>query len=105
MKVYLDDERQTPEGWVSCLWPDEVIQLLKEGLVEEISLDHDLGCKFNRERTGYDVLLWIEESVFFDKYLPPKINIHTANVAARLRMEALVTRINNLVNLNRNNKK
>ncbi|PZP08852.1 MAG: hypothetical protein DI621_07230 [Pseudomonas protegens] len=43
MKIYLDDERQTPQGWVRTYWPDEVIALLKAGGVEDISLDHDLG--------------------------------------------------------------
>ncbi|WP_336511202.1 cyclic-phosphate processing receiver domain-containing protein, partial [Vibrio anguillarum] len=43
MKVYLDDERDTPEGWVRSYWPEEVIELLKSGNVTEISLDHDLG--------------------------------------------------------------
>ena len=28
-RVYLDDERVTPEGWIRTYWPDEVIALLK----------------------------------------------------------------------------
>jgi hypothetical protein len=43
MKVYLDDERQAPDGWVRVFWPDEVIALLQTGAVRELSLDHDLG--------------------------------------------------------------
>lgn len=43
MKVYLNEERTTPEGWVRVYWPDEAIKLLKTGDVLEISLDHDLG--------------------------------------------------------------
>ncbi len=43
MKVYLDDERTTPEGWYRVYWPDEAIELLKTGTVTNISLDHDLG--------------------------------------------------------------
>ena len=43
MRVYLDDERNTPAGWVRVYWPDEAIALLEAGLVSEISLDHDLG--------------------------------------------------------------
>lgn len=27
MRVYLDDERNTPEGWVRVYWPDEAIAL------------------------------------------------------------------------------
>ncbi len=42
MKVYLDDERPTPSGWISVRWPDEAIALLETGMVTDISLDHDL---------------------------------------------------------------
>ena len=43
MKIYLDDERATPEGWVRCYWAEEVIFFLKNCAVDEVSLDHDLG--------------------------------------------------------------
>ena len=32
MKVFLDDQREAPDGWVRAHWPDEVIALLKKGL-------------------------------------------------------------------------
>nr|WP_309249558.1 cyclic-phosphate processing receiver domain-containing protein [Paraburkholderia sp. CNPSo 3272] len=37
------------------------MRLLESGIVEEISLDHDLGD--DARDTGYDVILWIEEVV------------------------------------------
>ncbi|TDN67141.1 hypothetical protein B0G77_0382 [Paraburkholderia sp. BL10I2N1] len=40
MKVFLDDERATPEGWHRVYWPPEAIRLLEMGSVEEMSLDH-----------------------------------------------------------------
>ena len=43
MKVWLDDERGAPEGWMRVRWPDEAIALLKTGQVTHLSLDHDLG--------------------------------------------------------------
>ena len=86
MKVYLDDERATPEGWTRVYWPSEAVELLKSGRVTEISLDHDLG---NDERgTGYDVVLWIEEQVVLHGFVPPKMSVHSANVSARTKMEA-----------------
>ena len=87
MKVYLDDVRPTPSGWAHARWPEDVIKLLKEGNVEEISLDHDLGDFLIPERTGYDVLVWMEEQVVNGNFVPPKINIHTGNFSARLKME------------------
>lgn len=51
MKIYLDDVRQTPEGWHRCFKIEEIQRLLCEALLggEEIthmSLDHDLGCSY-----------------------------------------------------------
>lgn len=48
MRIFLDDERITPEGWVRTYWPDEVIAL-GQGEVTHVSLDHDLGS-ISRER-------------------------------------------------------
>ena len=59
MKVWLDDVREAPEGWIHIRTPEEAIDLLRSGAVEEISLDHDLGIFTEEgEATGYDVLLW-----------------------------------------------
>lgn len=85
MKIYLDDERPTPEGWVRCYWPDEVIELLCFYDVTEVSLDHDLGD--DSRGTGYDVILWIEKEFFTKGYTPPKIKVHSANSSARVKME------------------
>ncbi len=86
MKVYLDDEREAPTGWKRVFWPEEAIELLKTGKVEEISLDHDLGD--DEKGTGYDVVLWIEEAVFTKGFNPPKMKVHSANLSARIKMES-----------------
>jgi hypothetical protein len=95
MKVYLDDERTEPKGWIRVYWPDEAIELLKTGKVEEISLDHDLSD--DNRGTGYDVVLWIEEQVATSNFQPPVIHVHTANSSAREKMEAGVRQINKLL--------
>lgn len=92
MKVFLDDERATPEGWVRTFWPEEVIALLKTGQVTELSLDHDLGD--DAHGTGYTVLLWLEEQVAVHGMLPPKIQVYSANSSARLKMAAAIGAIN-----------
>ncbi|MGE0191144.1 MAG: cyclic-phosphate processing receiver domain-containing protein [Planctomycetota bacterium] len=84
MKVYLDDERPTPAGWVGARWPEDAIRLLEAGGVTEISLDHDLGD--DERGTGYTVLLWIEEAVATRGFVPPHIHINTANASARSKM-------------------
>ena len=91
MKIYLDDLRPTPEGWIHAYWPDEVIEYLKTGKVDVVSLDHDLGD--DDRGTGYDVILWIEEAVATQGFTPPQIKVHSANSAARVKMEAGITSI------------
>lgn len=94
MKVYLDDERETPNGWTRVYWPREAIALLKQGNVTEISLDHDLGD--DDRGTGYDVVLWIEEAVATQGFKPPVIRVHSANSSAREKMELGISNINRL---------
>lgn len=85
MKVYLDDERTEPKGWTRVYWPDEAIELLQTGKVTELSLDHDLGD--DTRGTGYDVLLWLEQAVVHDNFVPPqRIVIHSANASAWKKM-------------------
>jgi hypothetical protein len=108
IKVYLDDERPAPDGWVRVTTPAQAIALLETGEVSHLSLDHDLGDD-EGIGTGYDVVLWMEEQVFLTergnwgnyynapkrlgqnittRFIPPEyITVHTANVSARVKME------------------
>jgi hypothetical protein len=85
--VYLDDTRPAPSGWHLCRWPEEVIELIKQGGVEAVDHDHDLGegSEYANPRTGEDVLKFLEEWVH-DGHEPPRIMIHTMNAAKRVRM-------------------
>ena len=94
MRVYLDDERTAPAGWIQVRWPSEAIELLQRGGVTDISLDHDLGD--DERGTGYDVILWIEEAVAMRGFSPPRITVHSANSSARKKMELGVESIRRL---------
>ena len=94
MRVYLDDERSAPDGWVRVYWPEEAIALIRSGNVSEISLDHDLGD--DDKGTGYDVILWIEKEVVERGLVPPKIHVHSANISARRKMELGIKSIERL---------
>jgi len=98
MKLYLDDERKAPEGWIRVFWPDEAIEWLKTGMVSEISLDHDLGD--DNRGTGYDVILWIEEEVIIHGFTPPNIIVHSANSSARHKMELGIATIRHFAKAN-----
>ena len=40
MKIHLDDERRTPDGWLRVYWPDEAIEILKSGEVNDAASNH-----------------------------------------------------------------
>lgn len=84
MKVWLDDEREAPEGWIWEKDPLAVIDMVALGKVTDISLDHDLGA----ETTGYTVLASLESMIvgnMIEKV--PKIEIHPANPIGQEMME------------------
>jgi len=91
MKIYLDDTRPAPKGWILVKNAPSAIKLLEEEEITEISLDHDLGDDLLG--TGYTVLLWIEEKVYTSNYSSPVIHIHTSNTSAKSKMEQAVKSI------------
>jgi hypothetical protein len=98
LRVWLDDRRPAPQGWVHVRTPEGAIDLLRAGGVEGLSLDHDLGLDVGaRERTGYDVLLWLERAVAEGRIRPPRlISVHSGNVGAVRRMELAIESIRRL---------
>ena len=86
MKLYVDDIRIAPEGWVQAWTAREAIEFLGTKTVTELSLDHDLGDV--SEDTGYDIMKWIEVRVFHDEMPLPEIKFHTSNPAGRQNMQA-----------------
>jgi hypothetical protein len=96
VRVWLDDVREAPEGWIHVKTPEAAIELLHSGEVEEISLDHDLGLGTpESERTGYDVLAWLEEAVATGawEHRVPVMRIHSANPVGWRRMEQAIASI------------
>jgi hypothetical protein len=104
MKLWLDDVRLPPEGWVWAKSYDEAVEILSN-LDEELtdaSLDHDLafaGMTFEQmdalpqavymkglaeaEKNGNHVIMWM----YMHNVWPTKtITVHTANGPASARM-------------------
>lgn len=96
MKLFLDDVREPPdESWEVVRTYNDCIAALETGLVDFLSLDHDLG---EDARTGYDVAKYIESKVFQEKdYLPPSICIHSANPVGRKNIQAAIDSIARLI--------
>ena len=94
MKLYLDDIRKCPDGWIPVRNFLDMIQLLQEQDVTEISLDHDMG---GLEPTGYDLLNWIERKVFEEGFIPPKMYVHTWNLTGRKNMLLAIKKIESMI--------
>lgn len=99
MKIWLDDIRDAPdESWtvVRRAYPC-ILMLANAGwnddpLVDELSLDHDLG---DDSDSGYEVAQWIERQAFEGNWnaVPAKISIHSANPVGRKNMQAAIDSI------------
>ena len=106
MKVWLDDIRPTPIGWERAYTAQDAINFLETGKVELISLDHDLadehyGGQFDA-RTGYAVVLWLENKVIDDEdFKMPVVRLHTMNPVGREHMAAGLRRIQEILSIRR----
>lgn len=96
IKLWLDDVRDPARfGRLNWVWVknyDEAVAFLSNKDVEvlEASLDHDLTIdqtfgQPDEEKTGYDVVLWMEEHGVFPK---DGVTVHSANPSGAERMVA-----------------
>lgn len=92
MKLWVDDIRPAPKGWIWAKSYKKARQLLEEydWDFDIISLDHDLGG----EKTGYDLLCIIEQRAHEYINYRPFIGVHTANPVAREKMRPVADKLN-----------
>lgn len=107
LRVWLDDMRPAPQGWLWVKTCNALVDVLKNRIesVAEVSLDHDLadehytmeaGSGYSggdpyagaREKTGYDACVWMAENNVW----PPLIRIHSASSVGRQRMMGVIMR-------------
>lgn len=91
MKVFMDDQRDAPEGWTLARDTDEVVRLLKTGEVTELSLDYHMGVG---DANGMDVLGYIEHWVYAGEMENlPTMKPHTSDGIHAVRMKQRINRI------------
>lgn len=113
MRLWHDDIRPAPEGWVWARTNDQAknillaAKILRTVVITECSLDHDLGLHDFTEaeieadpeilfmagessETGLDLANWMAET----GNLPPKIRIHSWNPDGAKRMAAALADTN-----------
>lgn len=89
MKIWLDDLRPAPDGFVWCRSVNEAKRLIlyADEPVTLVDCDHDLGVYAHDGGDGIKLLDWLAENALF---LP--IRIHTMNPVGRENMERLLKR-------------
>jgi hypothetical protein len=106
LKIWLDDSRPAPSGWLRVTTVPSAQRLLEAGLVSEISLDYDLGwCAECLQRgdhlkrtgarhcphmqTGYDLVAWMAETNHWSRHPPV---VHSGNMDGGARMLGVIAR-------------
>jgi hypothetical protein len=112
MKLWVDDHRPAPPGWRVARSVAAAKVYLEQGLVTDISLDHDLGacaeCTVARRHigrmtrrgntfynycphvpSGYDLCVWMAHT---GRWPRGSVRIHSANPAGARRMLAVLER-------------
>jgi hypothetical protein len=88
VKLWVDDLRPAPDGWV---WSKtsantiDTLMLSNPGEVIEMSLDHDLGG----EDTTRPIVLWLCEN---PSYWPERVRVHSANPVGVEWLEGMIER-------------
>lgn len=99
MKLYVDDLRKPPEGWEPARTITEAIRALATGLVEEISLDHDIIIPeyLGNSKKARSIVANFSAETFepVARYLAmmliqPRVRFHTGNITAGENMARII---------------
>ena len=83
VRIWVDDTKKPPVGWLWAKTVDAAIAALRSPDVSDLSLDHDLGG----DQTGMQIVDWMSMTETW----PQRIDLHTENpVGADNMMRALV---------------
>lgn len=92
MRIWLDDLRPAPAGYIHCYSVNQAINMIKvarcnKDEVELLDLDHDLGDYAQAGGDGIKLLDWCIEHDFY-----PVIHLHTANPVGKANMQRTIDR-------------
>ena len=92
MKIWLDDLRPVPNGYMGAKSVNEAMALIqqaeaKRDVIELLDLDHDLGDYYHDGGDAIKLLDWLVER---ETFYP--VAIHTANPVGRANMERMIMR-------------
>ena len=86
-KIYLDDLRVIPEGFIGLRSFEEFVShITNNGLPDFISFDHDLGL----QESGYDCAKWLVNHCLDHKVKLPDFAVHSQNPVGKKNIESLL---------------
>ncbi len=83
--IWIDDLRSPPKSLEDkcdiARTYDEAIQMLSKHMYTDVYLDHDIASfdETGRERTGYDIVLFLVDRKMDKKYVPKNFHMLTSN--------------------------
>ena len=87
MKLYLDDLRPIPEGYIGVRsYKEFVTYIIDSGLPDFISFDHDLGL----QESGYDCAKWLVNFCLDNNLRLPKFDVHSQNPVGKENILSLL---------------
>ena len=92
MKIWLDDVRPSPKGWMWALDYDLFVHfVIRYGIPDEVSLDHDLGHEY---KDGYGAAKFLVEQCLSLNVPLPIWRVHSANPVGKENIEKLLINYN-----------
>lgn len=86
-KIWLDDNRPAPDGWLWVKTAQEAIDAIIKYKPTHISLDNDLGI-ISEVGEGYHVAQFIEQGAYYKQIQPMHMTVHTQNYPRGRQMVA-----------------
>lgn len=94
MKLYVDDIRKEPQGWVRAKTVSEAIRIIATQSVDEVSLDHDISHRINMDSIArpfpcgetFEPVAWFLRGIKFSG----KVTLHTANPIGAKKMAEIL---------------
>jgi len=85
---YTNDDIYANSDWIIVRSYNEFINIImKDGIPNVISFDHDLGDIGTNNKTGYDSIKWLCDYIVDNDSTIPRIKYHTANPVGLLNMK------------------
>ena len=87
VKLYLDDLRPVPDGFIGIRsYIAFVAHITEYGLPDFISFDHDLGL----EESGYDCTKWLVDYCLDHQQQLPDFAVHSQNPVGKENIQRLL---------------